>query len=171
MIHLNIGSNLDSKFGDRFENISRAINLLINSKLKINKISNFYETPSYPNKKLPYFLNVGVLANYEYDETRLLKEINKIEKKIGRLRSEKNAPRVCDIDIIDFNNLVILKDNLKIPHERCHLRNFVLYPILQLDSEWVHPIIKKNVKYLINNLDQKSRIEITRLKKNVIINQ
>jgi len=46
MIHLNIGSNLKSKFGTRFENISFAINLLINSKLKINKISNFYETPS-----------------------------------------------------------------------------------------------------------------------------
>ena len=75
MIHLNIGSNLDSKFGNRFENISIAINLLINSKLKINKISNFYETPSYPNKKLPYFLNVGVSANYEYDEITLIKKL------------------------------------------------------------------------------------------------
>ena len=68
MIHLNIGSNLDSKFGDRFENISLAINLLINSSLKIIKISNFYQTPSYPNRKLPFFLNVGILANYKYDE-------------------------------------------------------------------------------------------------------
>ena len=60
MIHLNIGSNLKSKYGDRFKNISKAINLLINSNLRINKISDFYKTPSYPNKKLPYFLNVGV---------------------------------------------------------------------------------------------------------------
>ena len=50
MIHLNIGSNLDSKFGNKYENISIAINLLINSKVKISKISNFYKTPSYPNK-------------------------------------------------------------------------------------------------------------------------
>ena len=63
MIHLNIGSNLDSKFGNRFDNITKAINLLIGSKLKIIKISNFYETPSYPNKKNPFFLNVGVLAD------------------------------------------------------------------------------------------------------------
>ena len=72
MIHLNIGSNLDSKFGNRIKNITIAINLLINSKLKINKISNFYETPSYPNKKLPNFLNVVLLANYKYDEKKLL---------------------------------------------------------------------------------------------------
>jgi 2-amino-4-hydroxy-6-hydroxymethyldihydropteridine diphosphokinase len=169
MIHLNIGSNLDSKFGNRFENISFAINLLINSNIKIHKISNFFETPSYPNKRLPDFLNVGVLADYEHDETFLLKKINLIEKKIGRNRTKKNDPRVCDIDIIDFNGLTIDSNNLKIPHEKCHLRNFVLYPILQIDSEWVHPKIKKNVKLLIENLDQKSRIEITRLNKNVII--
>jgi 2-amino-4-hydroxy-6-hydroxymethyldihydropteridine diphosphokinase len=168
MIHLNIGSNLDSKFGDRFKNISIAIDLLIKSKLEIKKISNIYETPSYPNKKLPYFFNVGVLVNFKFDETILINQINLIEKKIGRNRSKKNDPRVCDIDIIDFNGLIIEKQNLKIPHEKCHLRNFVLFPILQIDPEWVHPIIKKNVKLLINNLDQKSRIEITRLNKNVI---
>ena len=170
MIHLNIGSNLDSKLGNRFENISIAINLLINSDLKINKVSNFYETPSYPNKKLPHFLNVGVMGNSKFDEKVLIKKIDLIEKKIGRIKNKKNDPRVCDIDIIDFNGLLIETENLKIPHPRCHLRNFVLYPILQIDPDWVHPIIKKNVKFLINKLDQKSRIEITRLNKNVIIN-
>jgi 2-amino-4-hydroxy-6-hydroxymethyldihydropteridine diphosphokinase len=169
MIHLNIGSNLDSKFGNKFENILIAINLLINSKLKIKKISSFYETPSYPNKRLPYFLNLGISADYEHDEKKLLNHISVIEKKIGRTKTKKNDPRVCDIDIIDFNGLVIKKNDLKIPHEKCHLRSFVLYPILEIDSEWVHPIIKKNVKFLINNLDQKSRIEITRLNKNVNI--
>ena len=170
MIHLNIGSNLDSKFGNRFENISMAINLLINSKVKINKISNFYETPSYPNKQLPYFLNVGVTVNYEDNEVKLIKEISLIEKKIGRIKKKKNDPRVCDIDIIDFKGLIIETDNLKIPHEKMHLRNFVLYPILEIDKKWTHPTLKKNIKFLTNKLDQKSRIEITRLNKNVIIN-
>ena len=169
MIHLNIGSNLESKFGSRFENISTAVNLLIKSKVQINKISNFYKTPSYPNKKLPYFLNIGLTASYKNDESQLFKIIKLIENKIGRNKSKKNDPRVCDIDIIDFNGLVIKKENLKIPHEKCHLRNFVLYPIIEIDNNWVHPIIEKNVKFLINNLDQKSRIEITRLNKNVII--
>ena len=89
MIHLNIGSNLESKFGNRFKNISIAINLLISSKVKIYKISNFYETPSYPNKQYPYFLNVGVSMSYEIDEIKLMNEINLIENKIGRIKSKK----------------------------------------------------------------------------------
>ena len=169
MIHINIGSNLESKFGNRFDNISIAINLLAYSKLKIIKISNFFETPSYPNKQNPYFLNVGVSAKYDSNETTLLNLIKSIEKKIGRIRAKKNDPRVCDIDIIDFNGLIIANKKLKLPHEKCHLRNFVLYPLQQIDPEWIHPILRKNVKFLINKLDQKSRIEITRLNKNVII--
>ena len=70
MIHINIGSNLDSKYGTKFKNISIAINLLIDSKVKIIKISNFYETPSYPNKKLPKFINIGLLAEYDSNHTK-----------------------------------------------------------------------------------------------------
>ena len=169
MIHLNIGSNLNSKHGTKFKNISIAVNLLIDSKIKINKISNFYETPSYPNKKLPRFANIGILAEYSFDYKKLIREIFLIERKIGRIRSKKNDPRVCDIDIIDFNGLVKKDKLLKLPHPRSHIRNFVLYPIKEIDPEWIHPVFKKNVDYLINELSQNSRIEITRLRKSVII--
>ena len=60
-------------------------------------------------------------------------------------------------------------NQLILPHPKCHLRNFVLFPIQQIDPNWVHPIFKKNTQYLIKNLSQKSRIEITRLQKNVNI--
>ena len=169
MIHINIGSNLDSKYGTKFKNISIAINLLIDSKVKIIKISNFYESPSYPNKQLPKFVNIGLLAEYNFNHTKLIKEISLIEKKIGRVKSKKNDPRVCDIDIIDFNGLVLENKLLKLPHPRSHIRNFVLYPIKEIDPNWIHPIIKKNVGFLINELSQNSRIEITRLHKSVII--
>tara|TARA_B100001093_G_scaffold418078_1_gene409196 strand:+ start:220 stop:729 length:510 start_codon:yes stop_codon:yes gene_type:complete len=169
MIHLNIGSNLDSKHGSRFDNISLAINLLINSKINVIKISNFYETPSYPNNNFPKFLNVGLIIDYSNNYLYLFKIIKEIEKKLGRIRTKKNDPRVIDIDIIDFRSEVKNTKELILPHPRCHLRNFVLYPILQIDPNWSHPILKKNVQYLINNLGQKSRIEITRLQKNVNI--
>ena len=169
MIHINIGSNLDSKHGTKFKNISIAINLLIDAKLEIKKISNFYETPSYPNKKLPKFVNIGLLAEYNFDHTKLIKKISLIEKKIGRVKSKKNDPRVCDIDIIDFNGLIKTSRLLKLPHPRSHIRNFVLYPIKEIDPKWIHPIFKKNVDFLINELSQNSRIEITRLSKSVII--
>ena len=169
MIHLNIGSNLDSKHGSRYDNISIAINLLVDSKIRIKKISNFYETPSYPNRNLPKFLNIGLSIEYKNDYLSLFKIIKQIEKKLGRIRTKKNDPRIIDIDIIDFKGEIKKTERLILPHPRCHLRNFVLLPILQIDPNWSHPILKKNAQYLINNLDQKSRIEITRLKKNVNI--
>ena len=74
MIHLNIGSNLNSNFGSRFDNITIAINLLVSAKIKIKKISNFYETPSYPNKRFPNYLNVGVLCSFNGNPEILFKE-------------------------------------------------------------------------------------------------
>ena len=171
MIHLNIGSNLNSIHGSRFDNISIAIQLLIEAKLKIEKISNFYKTPSYPNQKLPKFLNIGVLVNKNLNILKLYKDINLVQKKMGRIKSKRNDPRVIDIDIIDFNGQTKDSKNLTLPHPRAHLRNFVLYPILEIDPKWSHPILRKNAKYLINKLSQKSRIEITRLRKNVNIHQ
>ena len=169
MIHLNLGSNLVSPHGSRFNNITITINLLIEAKIEIKKISNFYETPSYPNKNFPKYLNVGLIVNYKNNYFDLFKKIKLIEKKLGRKRTKKNDPRVIDIDIIDFKNEIKNTKELILPHPKCHLRNFVLFPILQIDPNWLHPILKKNAQYFIDNLSQKSRIEITRLQKNVNI--
>ena len=88
MIHLNLGSNLNSNHGSRFDNISIAIQLLLEAKLKIVGISNYYETPSYPNQKLPKFINIGLSAK-NYDLSKLYKTINLIEKKIGRIKTKR----------------------------------------------------------------------------------
>jgi len=170
MIHLNIGSNLNSNFGNKFDNISVTIKLLIDKEFDVKKISNFYETPSYPNKNFPNFLNVGIFGTFSKSVKELRNIISLIEKKIGRVKTKKNDPRVCDIDIIDFNGEKLDIDDLTIPHKRCHSRNFVLFPIRQIDPNWEHPILRKNVNVLIGQLDLKSRIEITRLNKNVNIN-
>ena len=169
MIHLNIGSNLNSKFGNRFDNITIAIDLLLSAKVKINKISNFYETPSYPNKRFPNYLNVGVLCLFNGSPEILFKIIKSIERKIGRVKTKNNDPRVCDIDIIDYNSIIVKKNFINIPHSRSHMRNFVLYPIKEIDPNWIHPVLGQNVNNLIKKLDFKSRIEITRLSKNVNI--
>ena len=169
MIHINIGSNLVSNFGNKFQNIVIAINLLRNLNVKIKKISNFYETPSYPNKNLPKYVNIGVLIECNVDFQSLFKKFTYVEKKIGRVKTKKNDPRVCDIDLIDFNGLVEQNKKIKLPHPRCHIRNFVLYPIKEIDPKWVHPTLKKDIDFLINDLSQNSRIEITRLRKSVII--
>ena len=169
MIHINIGSNLQSNVGSRFDNITLSVKLLQESKIKINKISNFFETPSYPNKQLPKFLNIGLLVDFDKDFNQMFQIIKLIEKKLGRIKTKKNDPRIIDIDIIDFHGIINETKDLILPHPRCHLRNFVLYPILQIDPEWSHPVLKKKAQFLINKLSQNSRIEITRLNKNVNI--
>ena len=89
MIHLNIGSNLNSSIGSRFDNITIAINLLVESKIKVIKASHFYETPSYPNPNFPKFLNIGVIVDFENNQKLLLSKIKLIEKKIGRKKQKK----------------------------------------------------------------------------------
>ena len=155
MIHLNIGSNLESKHGSRYNNITIAINLLKDSKIKIHKISSFYETPSYPNQNFPKFLNVGIIANFNDNYIELLKITNLIEKKIGRIKSKKNDPRVIDIDIIDFKGIIKDSIDLILPHPKSHHRNFVLLPLFEINKNWVHPKSKDHIKTLILKLSNK----------------
>ena len=86
-----------------------------------------------------------------------------------RLKTKKNEPRVCDIDIIDFKGLIINKNKLQIPHSKLHVRNFVLYPLREIEPNWTHPVFNKKIDYFLKRLNLKSHIEITRLKKSVIL--
>ena len=80
MIFLGIGSNLESQFGNRFSNIKRTIKLIEYEKIIIKKISNYYETPSYPNKKNPRFINIVIQIDFQFSYESLLKKILIIEK-------------------------------------------------------------------------------------------
>jgi len=169
MIYLSIGSNLSSKFGDRFNNIDKAVKLLIDRKIEIKKISNYFETPSYPNSKNPKFINIALEIKYDFEAESLLKEILLIEKKLERVRNLKNAPRTCDIDIIDFKGKVYNNKGITLPHPRAHERNFVLFPLRDINPDWKHPISNKKIDFLIKNLNFQKRNEITRMKESVII--
>ena len=169
MIYLNIGSNLPSKEGGRKINILKAINHLKKLKLNIIKISSFYETPSYPNNANPKFINLCVKLESNLKASVLINEIKKIEKKLGRIRIKKNEPRTCDIDIIDFNGEIIKNDELVVPHPRLHLRNFVIYPLKEIEPNWLHPIFNKNIDSFFQKLDKNSHNEITRLSKSDIL--
>ena len=170
MIYLNIGSNLPSEEGGRETNILKAINYLKKLKLNLIKISSFYETPSYPNNSDPKFINLCVKFESNLKAIELLNELKKIEKKLGRTRLKKNEPRTCDIDIIDFNGKIIKNDELETPHPRLHLRNFVIYPLKEIEPNWFHPIYNKNIDSFFKELDKNSHNEITRLIKSDILN-
>ena len=149
-IFLGIGSNL----GNRIINIEKSKSLLLENDINFISVSNYYETPSWPDPQKPKFINIVLKANCMHNPQELIDLCKIIEAKLGRKKSPKNSPRVCDIDIIDFDGLVI-KDKLYLPHARMHERNFVLLPLFEIEKEWVHPIKKVDIKNLIFSLPNK----------------
>jgi len=152
LVYLALGSNL----GDRKNNLNSSIDLIQKEGILIKKSSMFYSTKSWPNENFPDFINSIILIETKLNLRQLFLKIKKIEKKLGRIKSERNHPRVCDIDIIDFNNKIIKKKignhEINIPHKRMHVRNFVLFPLFELNRDWVHPKLNKNILKLLSNL-------------------
>ena len=146
-IYLGIGSNL----GNKRINIERTkFNLILNN-IKILKCSSYYESLSWPNPNNPKFLNIVVEIETSFGPLELLKKCKEIEKRLGRKKLPKNSPRECDIDIIDFRNKKTTGD-LILPHPRMNTRNFVLFPLFEINKYWNHPILKVNIKELIFSL-------------------
>ena len=147
LVYLGIGSNL----GNKFLNIEKAKSYLYENNIQLINSSSYYETPSWPNPRFPKFINIIVKIRTKLDYLELFYICKKIETKLGRKNSPKNSPRICDIDIIDFDNKIIKKE-IQIPHKLMHIRNFVLFPLFEIDKNWKHPVLKKNIKKLIFSL-------------------
>jgi 2-amino-4-hydroxy-6-hydroxymethyldihydropteridine diphosphokinase len=148
--YLAIGSNL----GNKIENIERAKFELQCNQIKIIKSSSNFQSESWPNPSNPKFINIVVEIKTNLAPLELLKICNLIEKKLGRKRSTKNAPRSCDIDIIDYKQKILnLEDNnLILPHPRMCKRNFVLLPLFEINNSWKHPKSRNNIVNLISSL-------------------
>ena len=157
-VYLGIGSNL----GVRKENIEKAKFELKENNIKFISVSKFYETPSWPNQNYPKYLNVILKIVCHHDPLILLKICKKIEINLGRKKSKKNSPRICDIDIIDFHGMKLnIKSKLYLPHKRMHKRNFVLIPLFEIEKNWKHPSKKLDIKTLISLLPER---DITSIK-------
>tara|TARA_B100001057_G_scaffold458649_1_gene508082 strand:+ start:1213 stop:1764 length:552 start_codon:yes stop_codon:yes gene_type:complete len=150
-VYLGIGSNV----GNRKNNINNACYLLKNF-CSIYKVSNFYETNSWPNENYPKYLNIILKCKTNLDPFSLIKKLKDIEKKLGRKKSVKNFPRTCDIDIIDFRGLKFKGYNVEVPHPRLSKRNFVLMPLFEIEKRWRYPKTNITIDKLIKNLDIKS---------------
>ena len=149
-VYLGIGSNL----GNRIKNIEDAKLRLFKNNINILKSSSYYETLSWPNPNHPKFYNIVLEVITKLNENDLLKICKKIEKSLGRKISYRNAPRVCDIDILDYNRKSS-KININLPHPRLHRRNFVLIPLFEINKKWRHPKTKQHIKSLIFSLSNR----------------
>ena len=161
--YLAIGSNL----GDRLTNIELAKKMLVLNKIYIKDVSSYYETPSWPDSTFPKFFNIVLKVKTNMSLINLFKTIKNIEKKIGRKKTLKNHPRICDIDILDYKGLTyefsINNDKLIIPHPRLHSRNFVLFPLFEIEKNWKHPFKKTKIQDLIGKLDNSSLYSIKQI--------
>ncbi len=143
---LSLGANL----GDRQANIEKAIERLKELQLIVLKESSLYETEPVGYNEQPFFLNKVIKCQTFIDPHALMKEIMVIEESLGRTRIFKWGPRIIDIDIVLFDQLVMNDKDLIIPHPEFHNRNFILIPLIELDEELIHPVFKKNIKEFLN---------------------
>lgn len=150
---LSIGSN----HGNRLENIESCLQLIHHQVATVVKVSKVYESPSWGFESDPFY-NIAVVV-HTYDSANIiLNKVLAIESKMGRVRNENSGyqSRSIDIDIIAFDNEIINTAHLKVPHPLMQERIFVLKPMLDLNLEWIHPILNQTAAELLFATDDKS---------------
>jgi 2-amino-4-hydroxy-6-hydroxymethyldihydropteridine diphosphokinase len=154
---LSIGSNQ----GNRLENIERCLQLIHQEVGTVIKVSKLYETPSWGFDSDAFYNCALVIHSYS-SANKILTQVLKIEKKLGRIRSEELGyqSRVIDIDLISFDEDSIDTEKLQIPHPLMQNRNFVLLPIQDLNLDWKHPILKKSISELLEVSPDQSACQV-----------
>ena len=147
-VYLALGSNL----GDRAANLKSAIRHLP-PQLEVLQKSPVYETPPWGYADQPHFLNQVVRARtYETPEA-LLKHLKRLEVVLGREPGFRNGPRLIDLDILFYDDLVLNSPPLVLPHPNLHERGFVLVPLNDIAPVLMHPVLKKTVRELAAGSD------------------
>jgi len=139
--------------------LQAAVNALFNQLGAIRKISSVYETPALGFEGSS-FLNCVVEVTAQSTASKTLKTLLKIEKQLGRERKKGNGynSRIVDIDILLYNNEIINKKGLQVPHSKMMDRKFVLQPLAEINSEIIHPIVKKSIIKLLAETKDDSTI-------------
>ena len=150
VIYLSLGSNI----GDRLANLQKAVVCLENHMTDIISSSIIETTPQYVARQ-PNFLNQVIMGKTGLSPFEFLKTIHHIESQMGRYRTFYNGPRVIDIDIISYGDLIISTPELIIPHPRFNERYFVLEPLLEIAPHWRCPKTGKDLVSIWKENDQK----------------
>ena len=160
MILIGIGGNLESaQFGPPRDTLTAALAALKEKRIRILARSGWYRTEPVPRSDQPWFVNAVVSLATELGAKDLLNALQATERQFGRVRGEPNAPRILDLDILDYQGEVMDTTSLVLPHPRLHERRFVLIPIAEIAPDWRHPILELTAVQLLAQLSSEQRIQ------------
>ena len=143
---LSIGSNQ----GSRLENIQKCIDLIHQNVGTVIQVSKLYETPAWGFES-DAFYNCALLLHTNSSAHKILNQVLKVEKELGRIRSNQEGyqSRIIDVDLIVFDDEIINSEKLQVPHPLMQNRNFVLLPMQDLKLNWKHPVLQKTISELL----------------------
>ncbi|MBZ5687623.1 MAG: 2-amino-4-hydroxy-6-hydroxymethyldihydropteridine diphosphokinase [Acidobacteriia bacterium] len=147
LVYLSLGSNI----GDRETDLREAIQRL-ESEGTVRSVSSVYETEPVEFTDQPQFLNCAVALETSSTPEQLMLQLLTIEQAMGRQRIQKKGPRTIDLDILLFGDEVVDTPGLTIPHPAMQHRRFVLEPLAEIAPDAIHPVLKKTVRRLLEEL-------------------
>lgn len=154
MILIAAGSNLHFRGLDSQDIVLKAFRAL--SRMShLSCVSSLYETPAWPDPADPAFVNAVAEIETDMGPEALLAALHAIEAGFGRRRSERNAPRTLDLDLLVYHDLVRGEEDGApiLPHPRLQTRAFVLVPLAEIAPEWRHPVTGEGAETLLQRAD------------------
>ena len=147
-VFIGLGSNL----GRREDHLKHA-RAHLSARIRITAESTVIETEPWGYTDQPDFLNQTVRGETEADPMGLLRFLKSAERNIGREPTFRYGPRLIDLDLLYYDDLVLARPGLEIPHPRLHERDFVLRPLVEIAPDWVHPVFEKTNRQLLDSLE------------------
>ncbi|MBI4827486.1 MAG: 2-amino-4-hydroxy-6-hydroxymethyldihydropteridine diphosphokinase [Nitrospinae bacterium] len=151
LVYLSLGSNAEDAIGKILDAIERIMAL---GGVAPAGLGSFYETEPQGVKDQPWFVNTAMAARLSLAPEKLLERLKEIEHDMGREPGERWGPRVIDIDIVFYDDVVMDTPPLTIPHPRAAERRFVLQPIADINPRLRHPVSGKTVSELLTALPE-----------------
>jgi 2-amino-4-hydroxy-6-hydroxymethyldihydropteridine diphosphokinase len=150
--YLGLGSNM----GDREANLARARELLVSDRLIVKRASAIYETAPRDVVDQADFMNQVIEVETDLFPRQLLDRAKQVERKMGRVVVQVKGPRVIDVDILLYGNVVVSGPGLDIPHPGIPERRFVLEPLVELAPGLRHPVTKRTVRQMLKGVSAQS---------------
>jgi len=156
IVYIGIGSNL----GDKIGQCERAIaEILRVDQHKLLAKSSLFKTKPIGDTSQDWFVNGVIKIETDLEPLELLQVLQEVESRLGRRKTSRWGPRTIDLDILFYDGEEVQMENLQIPHPLLHERQFVLIPLAEIDRGFVHPVLKRSIGELLEDLKENQGVK------------